>query len=51
VPLIPLRAAVMVTDLPATTPVARPELLMVAMPVLEDDHVTDVVRVWLELSE
>lgn len=55
VPVTPPSNAAMVTGPPVLTPVASPwaplELLMVAMLVFDDDQVTDVVRVWVELSE
>jgi hypothetical protein len=44
VPLIGPWVAVMVTGPPAATPVASPELLMVAVPVLEDPQPTCAVR-------
>jgi hypothetical protein len=51
VPLIPLRAAVMVTGPPTVTPVARPAPLIVAVLVFEDDQLTEPVNVWVEPSE
>ena len=55
VPLTPLRSAVIVTGPPAATPVAKPwlppALLIVAMLVFEDDHVTEAVRFGVVPSE
>jgi hypothetical protein len=51
VPLIPLRAAVMVAGPPPTTPVAKPELLTVAMLVFDEVQVTEAVRFIIEPSE
>ena len=45
VPLIELKVAVMVTGPPAATPVASPAVLMVVMPVLDEDQLT-----WLVIS-
>jgi hypothetical protein len=50
VALMPLRAAVRVTSPPATTPVARPELLTVAMEVLLEVHVALLVTSRVEPS-
>ena len=47
----PPDAAVMVVLCPAVTAVARPEALMVAAAVFEDDHVTVDVRSLVLLSE
>jgi hypothetical protein len=49
VPVVLLRVAVIVAD-PEATPVARPEELMVAMEVSEDDQVTDEVTSPVVLS-
>jgi hypothetical protein len=50
VPLIAPEVAVMVIGPPAATPVARPALVMEAVPVAEDVHVTLLVRFCVELS-
>ena len=50
VPVLPLKAAVMVEE-PAATPVARPLLLTVAVDVLDEVQVTFVVIFWVEESE
>jgi hypothetical protein len=49
VPLMPLNFAVMVLA-PAVTPVARPDVLIVAVAVLELLQVTDVLIFAVELS-
>jgi len=36
--------------LPLATPVARPALVIVAVAVLEEVHVTELVRFWVLLS-
>ena len=46
VPVLPLKAAVMVEE-PAATPVARPPLLTVAVGVLDEVQVTCVVIFWV----
>ena len=49
-PVTPLNVAVMVVP-PAATAVARPALLMLATPVLEEDHVTWLVKFCVLASE
>ena len=40
----------LIVELPPATPVARPVELIVATPLLEDDHVTWLEMFWVELS-
>jgi hypothetical protein len=49
-PVIPLSAAEMVV-LPELMPVARPELFMVAVPVVDEVHVAWLVMFWVLPSE
>jgi hypothetical protein len=37
----------LIVDVPPATAVARPEALMEATAVFDDDHVTWLVRVWV----
>ena len=50
VPLIVLEVAVIVTGPPTATPVAKPAVLIVAVPVAEELQVTLPVRFCVELS-
>ena len=50
IPLIVPEVAVMVTGPPAATPVAKPALVIEAVPVADDVQVTLLVRFCVELS-
>jgi hypothetical protein len=50
VPVMLPEVAVIVTGPPAATPVARPALVMEAVPVADDVQVTLLVRFCVELS-